>query len=34
MEHVFFSPPLVITEAELDRMVSVTQEAVKAVTGK
>jgi len=34
MEHLFFSPPLVITEAELDRMVSVTQEAVKAVTGK
>jgi len=33
-EHLFFSPPLVITEAELDRMVSVTQEAVKAVTGK
>jgi adenosylmethionine-8-amino-7-oxononanoate aminotransferase len=34
MEHVFFSPALVITEAELDRMVSVTQEAIKAVTGK
>ena len=33
MEHVFFSPAIVITEAELDRMVSVTQEAVKAVTG-
>src|SRR5881296_2114027 len=34
MEHVFYSPAIVITEAELDRMVSVTQEAVKAVTGK
>src|SRR6266446_3780918 len=34
MEHVFYSPALVITEAQLDRMVSVTQEAVKAVTGK
>jgi putrescine---pyruvate transaminase len=34
MENVFYSPALVITEAELDRMVSVTQEAVKAVTGK
>jgi len=33
MEHVFYSPALVITEAQLDRMVSVTQEAVKAVTG-
>jgi adenosylmethionine-8-amino-7-oxononanoate aminotransferase len=34
MEHIFYSPAIVITEAELDRMVSVTQEAVKAVTGK
>jgi adenosylmethionine-8-amino-7-oxononanoate aminotransferase len=34
LEHVFFSPALVITEEQLDRMVTVTQEAVKAVTGK
>jgi adenosylmethionine-8-amino-7-oxononanoate aminotransferase len=34
MESIFFSPALVITEEQLDRMVSVTQEAVKAVTGK
>ena len=34
LEHIFYSPAIVITEAELDRMVSVTQEAVKAVTGK
>ena len=34
MEHIFYSPALVITEQQLDRMVSVTQEAVKAVTGK
>jgi L-2,4-diaminobutyrate transaminase len=32
-EHIFFSPPLVITEAQLDRLISVTQEAVKAATG-
>src|SRR6266705_1438265 len=34
MENIFYSPALVITEEQLDRMVSVTQEAVKAVTGK
>ena len=34
MEHIFFSPALVITEEQLDRMVSVTQEAVKAVPSK
>ena len=34
MENIFFSPALVITEEQLDRMVTVTQEAVKAVTGK
>jgi adenosylmethionine-8-amino-7-oxononanoate aminotransferase len=32
-EHIFFSPPLVITETELDRLLTVTQEAVKAATG-
>jgi adenosylmethionine-8-amino-7-oxononanoate aminotransferase len=31
---VFFSPPLVVTEAEVDRLVSVTRDAVKAVLGK
>ena len=34
LENIFFSPALVITEEQLDRLVSVTQEAVKAVTGK
>jgi putrescine aminotransferase len=34
LENVFFSPPLVISEAELDRMISITRDAVKAVTGK
>src|SRR6266850_1896941 len=34
MENIFYSPALVITEEQLDRMVSVTQEAIKAVTGK
>jgi putrescine---pyruvate transaminase len=34
MESIFFSPPLVITEAQLDRMISITRDAVKAVTGK
>ncbi len=34
MESVFFSPALVITEAQLDRMISITRDAVKAVTGK
>ncbi len=32
-EHVFFAPPLVISEDQLDRLVSVTRDAVKAVTG-
>ena len=30
---VCFAPPLVVTEAEIDRLVSVTREAVKAVLG-
>jgi putrescine aminotransferase len=34
LENIFYSPALVISEEQLDRMVSVTQEAVKAVTGK
>lgn len=32
-EHIFFAPPLVISEAEVDRLVSAAQDAVKAVTG-
>ncbi|MEK7770501.1 MAG: aspartate aminotransferase family protein [candidate division NC10 bacterium] len=34
LDHIFFSPPLVITEAQVDRLVSATRDAVKAVTGK
>jgi len=34
MESIFFSPPLVISEEQLDRMISITRDAVKAVTGK
>jgi adenosylmethionine-8-amino-7-oxononanoate aminotransferase len=30
---VFYAPPLVVTEAEVDRMVAVTRDAVKAVLG-
>jgi putrescine---pyruvate transaminase len=33
-ENIFFSPPLVISEAELDRMIAIARDAVKAVTGK
>ena len=33
LENIFFSPALVITEAQLDRMISITRDAVKAVTG-
>ena len=33
LENIFFSPPLVISEAELDRMIAITRDAVKAVTG-
>ncbi len=34
LDHIFFAPPLVVTEAQVDRLVSVTRDAVKAVTGK
>jgi adenosylmethionine-8-amino-7-oxononanoate aminotransferase len=34
LENIFFSPPLVISEEQLDRMISITRDAVKAVTGK
>jgi L-2,4-diaminobutyrate transaminase len=30
---VFFAPPLVITETEIDRLVGVARDAVKAVLG-
>jgi adenosylmethionine-8-amino-7-oxononanoate aminotransferase len=30
---VYFAPPLVVTGAEVDRLVSVTRDAVKAVLG-
>jgi adenosylmethionine-8-amino-7-oxononanoate aminotransferase len=30
---VFFAPPLVVTEAEIDRLVGVARDAVKVVLG-
>jgi adenosylmethionine-8-amino-7-oxononanoate aminotransferase len=30
---VFYAPPLVVTEKEVDRLVAVTRDAVKAVLG-
>jgi adenosylmethionine-8-amino-7-oxononanoate aminotransferase len=30
---VFFAPPLVVTEAHIDRLVSVARDAVKVVLG-
>jgi adenosylmethionine-8-amino-7-oxononanoate aminotransferase len=33
VEHIFFAPPLVISEQQVDRLVSVAQDAVKAVIG-
>jgi putrescine aminotransferase len=32
-DHIFFAPPLVISEEQVDRIISVTQDALKAVTG-
>jgi adenosylmethionine-8-amino-7-oxononanoate aminotransferase len=32
-ECLFFSPPLIVTEAEVDRLVSVSRESAKAVLG-
>jgi adenosylmethionine-8-amino-7-oxononanoate aminotransferase len=32
-ESIFFAPPLVVTEAQVDRLVSVTRDSVKAVLG-
>jgi len=33
LEHIFFAPPLIVSEAQVDRLVSVTHDAIKAVTG-
>jgi adenosylmethionine-8-amino-7-oxononanoate aminotransferase len=33
LDHLFFSPPLVIGEEQLDRLIAVTRDAIKAVTG-
>ena len=33
LEHIFFAPPLVVSEEQVDRLVSVTRDAIKAVTG-
>ena len=33
-EMVFFAPPLVVTAAEVDRIVSITRDAIKAVLGR
>ncbi len=30
---VFFAPPLVVTEAEVDRLIGVTRDAIKVVLG-
>jgi len=30
---IFFAPPLVVSESEVDRLVSVTRDAMKAVLG-
>ena len=30
---IFFAPPLVVTDKDVDRLVSVTRDAVKAVLG-
>jgi len=32
-DSVFFSPPLMVTEAQVDRLIAVTRDAVKAVLG-
>ena len=32
LEHIFFSPPLVVSEAEVDRLVSVATDSIKAAT--
>jgi adenosylmethionine-8-amino-7-oxononanoate aminotransferase len=32
-DSVFFAPPLIVTEAQVDRLIAVTRDAVKAVLG-
>jgi len=32
-EHVFFAPPLVVTQTQVDQLVSAARDAIKAVTG-
>ena len=32
-DSVYFAPPLVVTEAEIDRLIGVTRDAVKVVLG-
>jgi adenosylmethionine-8-amino-7-oxononanoate aminotransferase len=32
-ESIFFAPPLIVTEAQVDRLIAVTRDAVKAVLG-
>jgi len=32
-ESIFFAPPLVITEGQVDRLIAITRDAVKAVLG-
>jgi adenosylmethionine-8-amino-7-oxononanoate aminotransferase len=34
VENIFFAPPLIISEAQVDTLVSATRDAVKIVTGK
>ena len=33
VEHIFFAPPLIVTEEQVDRLVSVLRDAIKVVTG-
>ena len=33
VEHIFFAPPLVVTEAQVDHLVGAARDAIKAVTG-
>jgi adenosylmethionine-8-amino-7-oxononanoate aminotransferase len=33
VEHIFFAPPLIVSEEQVDRLVSVTRDSIKAVTG-
>jgi adenosylmethionine-8-amino-7-oxononanoate aminotransferase len=33
LEHIFFAPPLVVSEEQVDRLVSVAHDAIKSATG-